>query len=247
MAFEGFQDSIKEYLESIKVRIIESEAGSRLMESYYNLTASQQRLVVLLGLAVFLFILMSLPIKPFISSQEELSSYKERQELIQKLQSADSLKNSASFSLKSFGLFQLKGHLESKLKSLGYESERIKISASPVSQFEASSKVVTKSFDLDLKNSNVRQLSKVLRLVENIDDSLIVTQLKTKATLKDPHLFDTEIKITHLSLPSDESQDLDASSSGFEKGRPSFEKNSSLLKKDPYDFRNRKKDRKIHE
>ena len=240
MAFEDLQDSIKESLKSLKTQVIESETGSRLTESYYNLTTSQQRLVILLGLGIFLSILISLPTKPLFSSQEELSFYEERRKLTQKLQNSDQLKNNSKFSLKSFGLFQLKIELESKLRTIGYESDHIKFSEDLVSDFKVAPQAPTKNFSLKLKNSNVRQISKVLRLIENLDDSLLVTQLKTQATPEDPHFFDTEIKITHLSLPQEEITP-ELSPSGSSNESPKSKEGFSKFKKNPYDFRNRER------
>lgn len=204
MAFENLTEQIKESLVGLKSRITESESFNRLNEAYNNLPARDQKIILIVGIIVTAALLINIPLQSFLTSQEDLGRYKEQKQLIQRLRMAEQLKNQNDFQPERFELSRLERDLSERMKAFQVVQEQIQLSPSSAKAPGIPPKAVTLGYNLNLKNLNVRQISRVASLLENYSDSILVTGFKSKASQEDPHYFDTVFEILNFTTPEDE-------------------------------------------
>lgn len=215
MAFENISDQLKEQLQELKSRITESESFNRLSEWYNNLPSKQQKLLLILtGVVVFL-LLINIPIQSFLTSQEELSTYKEQKQVIQRLHIAEQLKSQSDFNPERYSDSRLNGELSGKFKSLQINNDQYSISPTSPHTLGIPKQAQIIGYDVHFENLNVRQLAKVSNIIENLSDSILVTALEAKASRDNPHYFNTDIQVLNYSIEGSSNSNTNSSSLPF--------------------------------
>ncbi len=207
MAFENLSEQIKESLQSLKSRITETESFNRLEESYNNLPPRQQKLILVLGSFIVLVLLINIPIQSFLLSKENLTTYKDQKQIVQRLNQAVRLNNQSDFKPQSYSLSQLQGDLLNRMTAFQVTDSQFKIDMGTPDITGIPKKVQTAGFSLKLTNLNVRQISKIANMLENFSDSILVTGFKTTASEQDPHYFNTDIELLNFSIQDDQPSD----------------------------------------
>lgn len=203
MAFESLIDQLKELGSDLKARVTESEIYNRAREYYSTLPPRQQKIMIY-GLGIIsLILLINIPLSSYLSSKTELENYTERKMLIRKLQTAKRQKDSIEFEPQKYNTSQLQNELTSKLQSAFFKPEQISVSNGNPEIGFLPKKALSAGFEVSLNKANVRQFAQSIKMLENLDDALIVTNLKTEADSEDPHYHNINIKITNYFLPED--------------------------------------------
>lgn len=205
MAFENLSEQIKESLINLRSRITESESFNRLDEAYNNLTPRQQKMILVLGAFVGAVFLLNIPLQSFLTSQSELTNYKDQKQIIQRLHVAAQLKSQSDFQPERFDIGRLENDLLSRMGSFQITPTQFKLSPAEPETLGVPRKALTSGFSLNLSNLNVRQISRAASLLENYSDSILVTSLKSTASPDNPHYFNTEFKLLNFYVPEDES------------------------------------------
>lgn len=205
MAFENLSEQLKESIQTLKSRITESESYNQLEEAYNNLPPRTQKLVLILTAIVISALLINIPFQSFLVSNENLSTYKEQKTIIQNLNQAVRLNSQADFQPQVFDLAELQRELSNRMTTLQINESQIKLSPTSPDLTGIPKKVQTAGFSLFLSNLNVRQISKVANMLENFNDSILLTGFKTNASKQNPHYFDTEFILLNFYLQNEDS------------------------------------------
>lgn len=201
MAFEGLQDQLKEAGIRIKSQITESEIYNRLRESYYNQTPRSQSLIKWGALVVGVLVLINIPWGYINEANYNMSSYKERKDIIRGLRLAEKQQMSMSFNPYKYELSGLRSELEAKLLSVPMTKEQISITEGQPTKGLFPPKTDVRTFEISLNKMNVRQLANSLRIIENLNDSLVVTGITTDSDKDDGHYHNLRVFVTNFSLP----------------------------------------------
>ncbi|MCO5113880.1 MAG: hypothetical protein M9899_06870 [Bdellovibrionaceae bacterium] len=201
MAFENISDQLKESVNTLKSRVTESELYNRFREFYYTLPTRQQTLLKVGAVLVVLFVAVNIPLQRLKESTYNMNHYSERKDIIRRIKTIEKQKASLSFSPEMFNFSRFTSEAEGRLMSVPVTREQIKIQpAQPVQNlFPAQAHVET--FEVNLNKLNVRQLAHSMRVLENMNDSLIVTGVRTQADSEDPHYHNVKLYITNFAVP----------------------------------------------
>lgn len=203
MAFEGLQDQLKEAGIQIKSQITESEVYNRLREWYYTLPSRYQNIVKYGALAALVIVLIYIPWGYLQEASYNMSSYKERKDIIRGLRLAEKQKLSMSFIPYKYDLSGFRSELEGKLLSVPMTKEQIAITESLPPKGLFPPKTTVQTYEVSLNKMNVRQLANSLKIMENLNDSLVVTGLTTNSDSSDPHYHNLKVYVTNFALPDD--------------------------------------------
>ncbi len=196
--FEDQLDQLKEIFQGLAERIQESSLYSSLHERYLMLSPKMQK-VLLIAIAIFaVFIVISPPLAKYHTSNENISDFKSRKDIAQKI-----IQFSKSGSSK----------LKTPKQITNYDLERTvkDFSKSPVINLnEGQATVRTRqsskgllgadqnSFTLVGTELNAEQSLNLAYSLKRYNASLIVTKLTFFENLKRPGYFDTEIHLDNL-------------------------------------------------
>lgn len=205
MAFENISDQLKESFEALKSRVKESEIYNRFREFYYTLPSRQQTLLKIGGVALVTFFAVNIPLQHLRESSYNMNNYSERKDIIRRIKTLDKQKSALSFAPEAFNFSRFSSEAEGRLMSAPVMREQIKIQPTqPVQNlFPAQAQVET--FEVNLKKLNVRQLANSLRVLESMNDSLLVTGVRTEADSEDPHYHNVKVYVTNFSVPETQS------------------------------------------
>ncbi len=214
MAFENLSEQIKESFSGIKSQITESESFNRVSEAYNNLPSRQQKLIIILGSLITLILLLNIPIQAFIKSNQQLQTYKEQKQIVERLKVTEKAKSQTDFEPQQFTKVTLQRELLNQMRTFQVSDEQFQISSTPPDLLGIPKQAVTQGYKLNLANLNVRQISRVSSLIENFSDSILITGFRSAASPEDPHYFNTEFKLLNYSTPQSETESSPSSLRG---------------------------------
>jgi len=202
--FEDQLDQLKEAFQSISERVQESSLYITFYERYTGFSQRTQKLLIFLLGFLILFLLLSPPLAQYNTSTENISDFKNRKNITQKIIQQAKSGNSNIKTPKKI----LKMELDGKIRDFA-RSPKIKLTAdqSKVSNGRGKSLKIDKavqqnSYKVISKDLNSEQALNLAYSLKRLNSSLLVTKLVFSESLDKPGYFDNEIDVTNISLPA---------------------------------------------
>lgn len=202
---DDMKEQIKASWQVFWQKVQETPTYVQLQDRYQTLSPGSQKLVKLLGIVTFVFILVAYPMGLYFTSQESITSFEEKRNLIRDLfktyreasaqpdiaipPTADSLRSSINGILTS-------ADLTDEQKSGG-------ILDAPT---DVDNKLIPKSLasyalEVNLSKLNIRQIVDIGARIVGISDSVKMKDMKIVAHASDTRYFDVTFKLFSLNVP----------------------------------------------
>lgn len=199
-------DDIKEQLkaswQNILQKVQENPSYVQLQDRYQTLSPSSQKMVRLLGVLTFIFILVFYPMSLFFTSQESITAFEEKRNLIRDLfktyreasaqpnisipPSVESLKSSINGIITAADLTD-----EQKGGVIEASAEGNLIPANLVSHV----------IEVSLSKLNIRQIVDIGANIVGISESVKMKDMTITAHIADTRYFDVKYKLYSLNVP----------------------------------------------
>ena len=197
--FEDQVEQLKELFQSIKERVQESSIYLTLCERYSSLSPKMQKLTLLSLGVLAAFILVSPPLAKYYASNENLTHFKDRKSITQKIIQQAKASNTEIKTPKQISMRELEEALKDFAKSpvinLTNDQTSVRVHNS---EPKATPQAQQDSFKVIGKDFNAEQILNLTYSFKRYNSSLLVTKLTFKESTMKPGYFDNEIDITNM-------------------------------------------------
>ncbi len=226
MALNELRDRLGQQLKDLGSKIQESALFQSLKEKFDDLPTNQQKIVVVLLVAVISFFVFSFPYENWSNSSQAVTEFEERRQLIR-----DLLKVTKETSeLPSFPpapeLGQIKTDIELRLQQMQLVPEQIagvnvempsNSNLIPMGRQDGGIKVI-------LKKLNLRQAVDITSQLQSMETAIKLKNLSIDSNLQDPRYLDAildfvVIKIPQISLDTTNTESEESKLSPGKRGR----------------------------
>ncbi|RME18134.1 MAG: hypothetical protein D6797_01030 [Bdellovibrio sp.] len=205
MNFESLKDQLLDQLQDIQTRIKESPLYNTLYERYQELSSGTQLLLIGSGLALVLFLLLSIPFSYLSSSSENIEFFESKRDLIRQLQKVASMGGGRfSFQNTITSFDQLKVQIEQRLQGIPLLDEQKK----PVEPLDIQSlglkkmapAIVSLGAQISFQNLNLKELIAIGYELQNASPNIKLLGLQVHPGQKGDHYFNVTFKLASFSL-----------------------------------------------
>lgn len=201
-AIDDLKERISSELKNLSEKAQESSLYIRLSEQYENLTPIKQKLTIAGASLFVLMIMVSIPWGYFSTSADHIVEFEDKRQLIRDLlkvsRDASQVPNApippdvASFRSQIQGLLESDRLIPEQIKGIENFVSNSKLIPGKLSQG---------SVAVSLGQLNIRQVIDIGHQLQNISQSVKMTDLDITANAKDPHFFDVVYKLIILAVP----------------------------------------------
>lgn len=202
MNFDDLKDRIKNSVQNLLEKIQESSLYLQLRDRYENLSPAGQKITLWSSVALFVLILVSLPLKNFNTSRESVSEFQERRDLIRQLYKVTQEASSSPNIPPAPDVTALRSRIQSELQLAQLLPEQI--NEADVNM-EPSNLIPEKWLEAIIKVSlsklNLRQIVDLGYQLSSLSPAVKMKDLDMHANPTDTRYYDVVYKLAVLRVP----------------------------------------------
>ncbi len=203
MNFQDMKEQLLQQLKDLLEKIQESSAYNELKDRYENLTPRHQKLLILSLSLIVAFFIVSIPWSYYSVSQDNMTSFFEKRELIRDVQRLSrEVQEGAPLPIAP-DVEQLRMQIENELTaSQLLPEQKLGVNMADLSSSKLISAAMSSgALTIHLAKLNLRQISDLGLKFQNLSPSIKMTDLDVQASLSDPRYFDVQYKLVALKIP----------------------------------------------
>ena len=195
-------DDLKDQFHQISARMIEDPRIQQIKERYDNLSPQLQSLVQILGGAIFVFILLLLPLSWHTESDESIVEFESKRNLIRDLLKVAREAQEVPNIPMPPGIDSLKSTIESLLQNANLIPDQIKsVQFAPGSSVLFPEALTAGGLEVSLWKLNLRQVVDIGHQLQAINPSVKLRDLIIRTNPQDERYFDVVYKLSSLKVP----------------------------------------------
>lgn len=206
MNFDDLKEQLRERLSATWSSIQESPAWIQIEERFQNLSPNAQKAVWAAIGFLSTVILLAIPWSFFSSSQEILSEFEDKRELVRETYRVSREKDMLPPSPSDFP--DISGTIRSRLENSRLAPEQITdvMELGPAGNISGIPKSLKKNnIEVTLAKLNLRQVIDIGQQLQSIQPSIKLSGLQVRANAENNHYFDVVYKLVAISIESEPS------------------------------------------
>lgn len=203
-------DNIKESLNQVKDRVLESPAYNSVREKFIQLPSKTQKIILIVSAVLITLILFSIPYSTYRSSLSYDAEYEEKRAVIKKLLAISAMPTTSSVS--SFNSAdRLKTTASQKLMSLrlGDVAPRFNVTVAPKGSY-AKKPIQETALEVEIKSLNLKQAIQAGHSIQSIMPLGKLTAMKLSQSLELPNYLDARFTLSYFEAPKAEASSTDS-------------------------------------
>ena len=226
----NFEDLKEKFLSSFKQiwdRIQESTVYHQLSDRFENLSPRAQKAVLFGSVLMIFLIIFSMPYRYWLDSQASVQSFEDRRDIVRRLLKASREAADIPNIPQAPTPENLKTEVDAYLADLQLVPEQIKsVEVAPLDTKLIPTTMAQGSIAVNLAKLNLRQIIDIGHKLKSISSSVKMTALQIFPNTQDTRYFDTNFRLTSLSVPQisapppPEPEEAPKKRPSFGKGRP---------------------------
>ena len=203
MALDELREQLSQRLKDLGAKIQDSPAYQSLKEKFDDLPANQQKIVVILLVAVVGFFLFSFPYENWTTSSASITEFEDRRQLLRDLLKVTKEANELPSFPPAPELGQIKTDIEMRLQRFQLVSEQMAgvnvempntSALVPVGRQEGGIKVL-------IKKLNLRQVVDITADLQSMQPAIKLKNFSLDSNIKDPRYLDATLDFVVLKVP----------------------------------------------
>ena len=203
MTLEELKENLTSSLKQSSERFKETSLYHQLSDRFENMKASQQKMAILMSVALVGILLFFIPVTSLLSSKSSIVEFESQRELIRDLIKVQREVQEVPNLPEPPSLDSMRSIAEAKVKEANLLPEQIKSieSGSPSSRL-ISPNHLQSGLSVSLNKLNIRQIVDIGSKLQDINPSVKILDLIIDPNVQDSRYFDVTYRLISLNIPN---------------------------------------------